>query len=60
MLAIISSPKIHYLRTSKMITNLRLEKPNNSSGILQSILGVSNSLCFTYVVFLGKFGEYVR
>lgn len=60
MLAIISPPKIHYLRNSKVITNLRLEKPNNSSGVLQSILGVLNSLCFTYVVLLGKFGEYVR
>lgn len=40
-----------------MITNLRLEEATDSSGVLQSLLGVLPYLCFVYVVLLGKFTE---
>lgn len=45
---------INYLRSSKVITNLKLEKASDSSGVLQSLLGILNYSCFVYVVLLGS------
>lgn len=57
MNSIFWSPMINYLRSSKVITNLKLEKASDSSGVLQSLLGVLHYSRFVYVVLLGKFTE---